>query len=71
MRNIALLMEVLDEAIRILPPTVPSFTKLKTYEPILDIRRRERVDANGLKTRRSKTPATAAGGLDDEVRKTT
>jgi hypothetical protein len=36
MRNIALLIEVLDEAMRLLPPTVPVFTELKTYEPILD-----------------------------------
>jgi hypothetical protein len=28
--------------------------KLKTYEPLPDLRRRKRVDANGLKTRRSK-----------------
>jgi hypothetical protein len=47
MRNIALLIEVLDEAMRILPPTVPVFTKLKTYEPILDIQRRQREDACG------------------------
>jgi hypothetical protein len=51
----ALLIEVLDEALRLLPPTVPSFTKLKLYdEPIPNIRRRKRVDANGLQTRRSK-----------------
>jgi hypothetical protein len=56
MRNVALLIEVLDEAMRILPPTVPSFTKLKIYdEPIPSLRRRKRVDANGLKARRSKT----------------
>jgi len=55
MRNIALLIEVLDEAMRLLPPTVPSFTKLKIYdEPIPNLRRRKRIDANGLKTRRSK-----------------
>ena len=51
----ALLIEVIDEALRLLPPTVPSFTKLKIYdEPIPNIRRRKRVDAHGLKTRRSK-----------------
>ena len=54
MRNIALLIEVLDEAMRLLPPTVPSFTKLKLYEPILNIRRGKRPDANGFKARRSK-----------------
>jgi len=71
MRNMALLIEVLDEAMRILPPTIPVFTKLKTYEPILDIRRGKRVDAHGLKTRRSKAFNTTTRGLDDEVRKTT
>jgi hypothetical protein len=55
MRNMALLIEVLDEAMRILPPTIPSFTKLKIYdEPIPNLRRRKRTDANGLQTRRSK-----------------
>jgi hypothetical protein len=55
MRNLALLIEVLDEAMRLLPPTVPSFTKLKIYdEPIPNLRRRKRVDANGLQTRRSR-----------------
>jgi hypothetical protein len=55
MRNLALLIEVLDEAMRLLPPTVPSFTKLKIYdEPIPNLRRRKRADANGLKARRSK-----------------
>jgi hypothetical protein len=48
-----LLLEVLDEALRLLPPTVPSFTKLKTYESIPNLRRAKRVDAHGLKTRRS------------------
>jgi hypothetical protein len=54
-RNLALLVEVLDETMRLLPPTVPSFTKLKIYdEPIPNLRRRKRTDANGLQTRRSK-----------------
>ena len=47
-------LEVLDEALRILPPTVPSFTKLKIYEPIPNLRRKQRVNAKGLQTRRSK-----------------
>ena len=67
MRNLALLIEVLDEAMRLLPPTVPTFTKLETYEPILNIRRRKRVDANGLKARRSKAFNTTTRGLDYEV----
>jgi hypothetical protein len=71
MKNLALLIEVLDEAMRLLPPTVPSFTELKTYEPLLDIRRRKRVDAHGLKTRRSKAFNTTTRGVDDEVHKTT
>jgi hypothetical protein len=71
MRNLALLIEVLDEAMRLLPPTVPSFTELKAYEPLLDIRRRKRTDAHGLKTRRSKAFNTTTRGVDDEVRKTT
>jgi hypothetical protein len=61
----ALLIEVLDEALRLLPPTVPSFTKLKLYdEPIPNIRRRKRVDANGLKTRRSKALDAKPSGLE-------
>ena len=46
-------IEVLNEALKLLPPTVPSFNKLKTYEPIPNLRRAKRVDAHGLKTRRS------------------
>jgi hypothetical protein len=65
MRNIALLVEVLDEAMRLLPPTIPSFTKLKTYdEPIPNLRRRKRADANGLKTRRSGASYKKPTGLD-------
>jgi hypothetical protein len=65
MRNIALLIEVLDEAMRILPPTVPVFTKLKTYdEPIPNLRRRKRADAHGLKTRRSEAFNAKSPRLD-------
>ena len=53
MRNIALLIEVLDEAMRLLPPTIPVFTKLKTYEPILDLQRRQREDECGPQARGS------------------
>jgi hypothetical protein len=60
----ALLMEVLDETMRLLPPTIPSFTKLKIYEPIPNIRRRKRIDANGLQTRRSKAFNAKPWGLD-------
>lgn len=54
MRNMALLIEVLNEAMRLLPPTVPSFTKLKIYEPLTSLQRGKRTDANGLKARRTK-----------------
>jgi hypothetical protein len=64
MRNIALLIEVLDEAMRILPPTVPTFTKLKAYEPLPNLRRRKRPDAHGLKTRRSKAFSAIPPRLD-------
>ena len=71
MRNIALLIEVLDEALRLLPPTVPTFTKIKIYEPILNIQRGQRVNANGLKARRSKAFDSTKRGLDNEVCTTT
>jgi valyl-tRNA synthetase len=71
MRNLALLIEVLDEAMRLLPPTVPSFTKLKIYEPLPNLQRGKRVNANGLKTRRSKAFNKTTRGLDDEVHTTT
>jgi hypothetical protein len=39
MRNLALLIEVLDETMRLLPPTIPTFTKLKTYTtPVSNLR---------------------------------
>jgi hypothetical protein len=47
-------IEVLDEALRLLPPTVPSFTKLKSYESVPNLRREPRANAKGLYTRRSK-----------------
>lgn len=50
----ALLVEVIDEALRLLPPTVPSFTELKMYEPLTNMQKRKRIIANGLKTRRIK-----------------
>jgi hypothetical protein len=38
-QSYALLIEVLDEAMRILPPTIPTFTKLKTYTtPVSNLR---------------------------------
>jgi hypothetical protein len=64
MKNLALLIEVLDEAMRLLPPTVPVFTELKTYEPIPNLRRRKRADAHGLKTRRSEAFSSKPPRLD-------
>ena len=65
MKNLALLIEVLDEAMRLLPPTVPVFTKLKAYdEPIPNLRRRKRADAHGLKTRRSEAFSSKPPRLD-------
>jgi hypothetical protein len=54
MRNAdKLLIEVIDEALRLLPPSIPSFTKLTKYEPVSNLRREPRPDAGGLKARRS------------------
>ena len=40
--NHKLLLEVLDEALRLLPPTVPTFTKLKIYaEPTPNLQPRK------------------------------
>ena len=65
MRNTdKLLIEVLDEALRLLPPTVPLFTKLTVYEPISNLRRKPRADANGLKARRSSANSRGAQWLD-------
>jgi hypothetical protein len=51
--NYLQLEEIVDEALRLLPPTMPEFRKLTIYEHIRDIRRAKRKDAGGLKTRRS------------------
>jgi hypothetical protein len=43
-QSYALLIEVLDETMRILPPTVPTFTKLKMYDaPILNLREKKQM----------------------------
>ena len=47
------LEEIVSEVIRFLPPTVPEFGKLTEYAPVSNLRRESRVDANGLKARRS------------------
>ena len=51
--NYLQLIEIVDEALRLLPPTMPEFRKLTIYEHIRDIRRAKRKDASGLKARRS------------------
>ena len=48
-----LFIEIIDETLRRLPPTIPKFTKLTSYEPVCNLRREQRKDANGLKARRS------------------
>ena len=45
--------EITDLALAFLPTIVPQFGKLSAYEFVPNIRREQRVDANGLKTRRS------------------
>ena len=47
------LEEIVSEVIRFLPPTVTEFGKLTEYAPVSNLRREPRVDANGLKARRS------------------
>ena len=47
------LEEIVSEAIRFLPPTITEFGKLTEYAPVSNLRREPRVDANGLKARRS------------------
>jgi hypothetical protein len=45
--------EIVLETIRNLPPTVTEFGKLTEYAPVPSLRREPRVDASGLKARRS------------------
>ena len=45
--------EIVLETLRNLPPTVTEFGKLTEYAPVPNLRRESRVDANGLKARRS------------------
>ncbi len=47
------LIAIIDETLRLLPPTIPEFRKLTSYEPVCDLRRAKRKDASGLKARRS------------------
>jgi hypothetical protein len=45
--------EIVLETLRNLPPTVTEFGKLTDYAPVSNLRREPRIDANGLKARRS------------------
>ena len=45
--------EIVLETLRNLPPTITEFGKLTEYAPVSNLRREPRVDANGLKARRS------------------
>jgi hypothetical protein len=51
----ALLIEVLDEALRLLPPTIPVFTKLKIYaEPTPNLQPRKVTNVRERRSDRSK-----------------
>jgi hypothetical protein len=51
----ALLIEVLDEALRLLPPTVPTFTKLKIYaEPTPNLQPRKVTNVRERRSNRTK-----------------
>jgi hypothetical protein len=45
--------EIVAEALKHLPPTVPEFGKITNYASVPNLRREPRVNANGLKARRS------------------
>ena len=51
--NYLQLEEIVDEALKLLPPTIPKFANLESFSNVPNIRRKQRVDANGLKARRS------------------
>jgi hypothetical protein len=51
----ALLIEVLDEALRLLPPTIPVFTKLKIYaEPTPNLQPRKVTNVRERRSDRNK-----------------
>ena len=47
------LTEIIDEALKHLPVSIPSFKTAERFSYVPDIRREQRVDANGFKARRS------------------
>jgi hypothetical protein len=51
--NYLQLIAIIDETLRLLPPTMPEFRKLTSYEPVCNLRRAKRKDASGFKARRS------------------
>jgi hypothetical protein len=54
-RSHVLLIEVLDEALRLLPPTIPTFTKLKIYaEPTPNLQPRKVTNVRERRSDRSK-----------------
>ena len=46
--------EIVLEALKHLPPTIPEFGKLTNYAAVSNLRRESRTNANGLQARRSK-----------------
>ena len=63
-RNYLQLEEIVTEALKHLPPTIPEFKKIKNFSNVPNIRREQRVNANGLKARRSTPNRKLKGGLD-------
>jgi hypothetical protein len=47
------LTEIVDEALKYLPITVSKFSNLTSFSNVPNIRREQRVNADGLKARRS------------------
>lgn len=62
-------LEVLDEALRLLPKTkyyIPKFEECR-FEYVPDLRRKQRVNAKGLQTRRSKSNRKWESWVDVQV----
>lgn len=53
LRKYLRLDEIVTEALKHIPPTIPEFGKLTSYAPVSNLRREQRPDAKGLKARRS------------------
>ena len=56
--------EIVLETLRNLPPTVTEFGKLTSYAFVPSLRREQRVDATGLKARRSKANRRTENWVD-------